>query len=119
MEYLKKNMAPALPESLKLYRKLKSLGIKIVFLTGRNESLREVTESNLKNAGYSSWEKVLLRDSSNLNQTQKKYKSSKRTELVMSGYRIVGNIGDQWSDLLGDNPGNRTFKLPNPIYYAA
>lgn len=45
------------------------------------------------------------------------YKSEKRTDLVEQGYRIVGNIGDQWSDLLGENVGLRTFKMPDPMYY--
>ena len=47
------------------------------------------------------------------------YKSNARKKLEKSGYRIVGNIGDQWSDILGTNVGNRTFKLPNPIYYVS
>nr|GMC47574.1 acid phosphatase 1-like [Ipomoea batatas] len=51
--------------------------------------------------------------------TAVEYKSKKRTELVKKGYRIIGNIGDQWSDLLGDNAGARTFKLPDPMYYIA
>uniref|UniRef100_A0A0E0FHG0 Acid phosphatase n=1 Tax=Oryza nivara TaxID=4536 RepID=A0A0E0FHG0_ORYNI len=33
------------------------------------------------------------------------------------GMVIIGNIGDQWSDLLGSPEGRRTFKLPNPAYY--
>ena len=45
------------------------------------------------------------------------YKSNERKKLEQSGYRIVGNIGDQWSDILGTNVGNRTFKLPDPMYY--
>ncbi|PKU74023.1 Acid phosphatase 1 [Dendrobium catenatum] len=45
------------------------------------------------------------------------YKSEKRSEMVADGYRIHGNSGDQWSDLLGSNTGNRSFKLPNPMYY--
>ncbi|KAL6006046.1 hypothetical protein ACLOJK_040091 [Asimina triloba] len=53
--------APALPESLKLYKKLLSLGLKIVFLTGRSEIRREISEQNLKMAGYHTWEKVILR----------------------------------------------------------
>ncbi|OAY36583.1 hypothetical protein MANES_11G032000v8 [Manihot esculenta] len=53
--------APALPESLKLYRKLRSLGIKIVFITGRTEDQRTVTANNLKKAGYSSWLKLILK----------------------------------------------------------
>ncbi|KAK6125145.1 hypothetical protein DH2020_041111 [Rehmannia glutinosa] len=45
------------------------------------------------------------------------FKSKIRTELVNEGFRIVGNIGDQYGDILGDNIGNRTFKVPNPMYY--
>ncbi|KAK9228988.1 hypothetical protein WN944_021945 [Citrus x changshan-huyou] len=43
------------------------------------------------------------------------HKSSERQKLTMKGYRIIGNIGDQWSDLLGTNTGNRTFKLLEPM----
>ncbi|KAF2323485.1 hypothetical protein P3X46_011071 [Hevea brasiliensis] len=109
--------APALPESLNLYRKLQSLGIKIVFITGRTEDQRTVTTNNLKKAGYRSWLKLVLKASSYSGKTAAFYKSSERAKLVSSGYRIVGNIGDQWSDLLGTNTGNRTFKLPDPMYY--
>lgn len=45
------------------------------------------------------------------------YKSGARKRLVDAGYRIWGNVGDQWTDLLGDCKGNRTFKLPNPMYF--
>ncbi|GAB2239109.1 hypothetical protein Droror1_Dr00025022 [Drosera rotundifolia] len=47
------------------------------------------------------------------------YKSQKRNELVNDGYRIIGNSGDQWSDLLGYAMSVRSFKLPNPMYYIA
>ncbi|KAL5822694.1 hypothetical protein ACOSQ3_020617 [Xanthoceras sorbifolium] len=33
------------------------------------------------------------------------------------GYRIIGNMGDQGSNLIGINTGNRTFKLPDLMYY--
>ena len=45
------------------------------------------------------------------------YKSAQRKKLEEEGYRIIGNVGDQWSDLLGTNSGIRTFKLPDPMYY--
>lgn len=45
------------------------------------------------------------------------FKSSERKKLQQEGYKIVGNIGDQWSDILGTPEGDRTFKLPNPMYY--
>jgi hypothetical protein len=45
------------------------------------------------------------------------YKSEKRDEMVKEGYRIRGNSGDQWSDLLGTSMSQRSFKLANPMYY--
>ena len=45
------------------------------------------------------------------------YKSGMRQKLIDEGYRIVGNMGDQWSDILGEPEGDRTFKFPDPMYY--
>lgn len=61
INYLAQGISLALPESLKLYRRLLPLGFKIVLLTGRMEPSRNFTESNLKNVGYHSWEKLILR----------------------------------------------------------
>ncbi|KAL6144615.1 hypothetical protein ACLB2K_055306 [Fragaria x ananassa] len=81
------------------------------------ESQRNVTETNLKNAGYDTWETLILKGSSYSGNTSVVYKSAERTKLEESGYTIIGNIGDQWSDLIGTSVGNRTFKLPDPMYY--
>ncbi|CAM0957736.1 unnamed protein product [Alopecurus aequalis] len=116
-EYVREASAPALPETLRLYKKLQELGIKPVILTGRREDKRSATAQNLKNAGYLDYEMLLL-----------KYiyrcffafvwTSGERKKLVDAGrYVIVGNIGDQWSDILGAPEGARTFKLPDPMYY--
>lgn len=45
------------------------------------------------------------------------YKSEIRRQLVAEGYKIWGNVGDQWSDLVGEEVGDRVFKLPNPMYF--
>ena len=44
------------------------------------------------------------------------YKSATRAYVESLGYDIVGNFGDQFSDLTGGF-ADRTFKLPNPNYY--
>jgi predicted secreted acid phosphatase len=44
------------------------------------------------------------------------YKSGTRAYITSQGYHIVGNFGDQWSDLLGGF-SDKTFKMPNPNYY--
>jgi hypothetical protein len=44
------------------------------------------------------------------------YKSATRAHIESLGYDIVGNFGDQYSDLKGGY-ADHTFKLPNPNYY--
>lgn len=53
--------AYALPETLVLYDKLMSLGIKVVFLTERLVSQRAITVANLKDVGFDKWEKLILK----------------------------------------------------------
>lgn len=45
------------------------------------------------------------------------YKSGIRKQMMEEGYRIWRNVGDKWSDLQGECVGNRTFKIPNPMYF--
>ncbi|KAG0477900.1 hypothetical protein HPP92_012619 [Vanilla planifolia] len=115
-KWVMKGAAPPLPETLRLYKVLVSVGIKVVFLTGRTAEYRNATVYNLKKAGYHTWEKLILR-SANQGGTALQYKSEVRARLERGGLRIVGNIGDQWSDILGSPEGERTFKLPDPMYY--
>jgi predicted secreted acid phosphatase len=44
------------------------------------------------------------------------YKSGTRAYIESQGYNIVGDFGDQFSDLLGGF-ADKTFKMPNPNYY--
>ncbi|XP_051122810.1 acid phosphatase 1-like [Andrographis paniculata] len=116
-EWVEMGMAPAVEHSLKLYEEVLGLGFKIVFLTGRSERHKNVTVDNLIQAGFREWDKLILRGVEDHGKTAREYKSEKRDELVKEGYRIVGNSGDQWSDLLGSSMSMRSFKLPNPMYY--
>ncbi|XP_015692909.1 stem 28 kDa glycoprotein-like [Oryza brachyantha] len=121
-EYVAEGSAPALPETRRLYRRLLEIGVKPVFLTGRTEDQRAVTVANLRKQGYSGWEKLLLKPAvhgaaGGLHAPAVAYKSGQRQKLKDSGFIIVGNIGDQWSDILGEPEGARTFKLPDPLYY--
>lgn len=109
--------APALPASLRLYDQLLGLGFQIVLLTGRSEIQRNATERNLLLAGYHSWERIILRQTSDFGKPAVLYKSERRAALEAEGFRIHGNSGDQWSDLWGTPVASRSFKLPNPMYY--
>ncbi|KAJ8435980.1 hypothetical protein Cgig2_004237 [Carnegiea gigantea] len=111
--------APALAASLSLYRELQRLGFKIILLTGRSEPFRNATAENLKSAGYDNWERLILRGATDKGKLAAVYKSERRKELTDEGYRIHGNSGDQWSDLIGFAVSKRSFKLPNPMYYIA
>lgn len=109
--------APALSPSLRLYKELQSLGYTIFLLTGRAEFQRNVTELNLVNVGYTNWKRLILRGDSDRGKLASVYKSEKRKEIEDEGYIIRGNSGDQWSDLTGFAVSERSFKLPNPLYY--
>ncbi|KAA0061518.1 acid phosphatase 1-like [Cucumis melo var. makuwa] len=119
IEWVKKGSAPALPASFAVYKWVKKLGFKIFILTGRDESLRAVTEQNLIAAGYSGWEELILRGPNDKGKKNMEYKSEKRGELVKKGYTIQGSSGDQWSDLMGFALAKRSFKHPNPMYYVS
>lgn len=111
--------APALPASHRLYTHLLQLGFKIFLLTGRYDYQRNTTEKNLIQAGYHSWEALFLREPDEYEMTAVVYKSERRSKIEKEGFRIRGNSGDQWSDISGYSIGDRTFKLPNPMYFIA
>ncbi|XP_061338155.1 acid phosphatase 1-like [Gastrolobium bilobum] len=118
-KWVEKGIAPPIEPSLKLYEDVLNLGFKVILLTGRSERHRSVTVDNLINAGFRDWHQLILRASEDHAKLATIYKSEKRSEMEKDGYRILGNSGDQWSDLLGSSLSVRSFKLPNPMYYIA
>uniref|UniRef100_A0A0D9WLK9 Acid phosphatase n=1 Tax=Leersia perrieri TaxID=77586 RepID=A0A0D9WLK9_9ORYZ len=116
-KWVERGEAPAIPSSLKLYNEVRELGFKTFLLTGRSEGHEGVTVDNLNKQGFHDWDKLILRAPADRKKTATIYKSEKRKEMEEEGYRILGNSGDQWSDLLGFSTSARSFKLPNPMYY--
>ncbi|KAK4491742.1 hypothetical protein RD792_002517, partial [Penstemon davidsonii] len=114
--WMKTGKAPAIPSVLRLYKELIAMRYKIVFMTGQPEIYKVTKISNLKNVGYTTWENIIFKSASDRGTPTKIFKSKKRKELEAQGYRIIGNVGDQWGDLMGDSTGKRTFKMPNPMY---
>ncbi|KAH9323349.1 hypothetical protein KI387_017988, partial [Taxus chinensis] len=92
--------APAVKSVLPLYNELKLRGVKIIIITWRAEHLRDVTAQNLVKAGFTGWSHLIMRGENDNGKTSVSYKSAKREALVKDGYHIVGNVGDQWSDVL-------------------
>ncbi|XP_020225704.1 acid phosphatase 1 [Cajanus cajan] len=118
-EWMSKGNAPALDHSLKLYNELKSRGVQIILVTARKEHLRSVTIDNLFKVGYYGWNKIVFRDPTNELVSVQKYKSDVRRQIMRDGYCIWGIVGDQYSSIEGIPSPERTFKLPNPMYYVA
>ncbi|MFH8343814.1 HAD family acid phosphatase [Streptomyces sp. NPDC018045] len=102
-------------------------GYEVFFVTGRKEAQREWSVRNLKNVGYRvplDRAHVYLKDKKNppaylpcgANCTTVEFKSGTRKHIESRGYDIVANFGDQHSDLNGGY-ADKTFKLPNPMYF--
>ncbi|KAE8124791.1 hypothetical protein FH972_019644 [Carpinus fangiana] len=117
--WMKESKAPALEHTLKLFHEIKDVGFKIFLVSSRKETLRSSTVDNLIKVGYHGWKTLILRGLEDEFMEVQRYKSKARQHLVNEGHRIWGIIGDQWSSFEGTPSAERTFKLPNSIYYLA
>lgn len=109
--------APAIAGTLRLFNEAKRLGVSVFFLTGRGEGQRVATERNLHADGFDGWQELILRQEGQGSLTALAFKSAGRREIVAKGYRIVLNVGDQWSDLRGDPEAEYSVKYPDPYYF--
>lgn len=113
-----KGGCPGIPAVLELFNMLVESGFKVFLITGRNQdTLGQATIDNLHNQGFRGYEQLIMRTAANKGQSAVTFKSEMRRQLTEAGYRIWGNVGDQWTDLQGECSGNRSFKLPNPMYF--
>ncbi|XP_051148183.1 acid phosphatase 1-like [Andrographis paniculata] len=116
-EYIKEGNSPLVPNVNYLYKDAQEKGFKIVILSGISEDLRPVVEANLNKVGFAKWDKLILKYKPGM--PTKDFKASERAQLKKDGFKVIGNVGDQWSDLLtGTNAGKRAFKIPNALYYS-
>jgi predicted secreted acid phosphatase len=114
-EWELKGEADAIAPTLDLFRSATAANVAVFFITGRDESERRATESNLKAAGFIGWKRVILRPAGSKTPSAADYKAPERGKIEAEGYSIVANVGDQPSDLAGGH-AERTFLLPNPFY---
>ena len=105
----------ALPPTLELARRAEALGVAVFFITGRPPELRDATERNLRQEGYRPAAVVLLPEGKTF-ESAADFKAPERRKLAEQGYSIIVNMGDQESDLRGGY-AEKTFKLPNPVYF--
>ncbi len=104
-----------IPSTLELFNLAKQNGVAVFFITGRRENTRAHTESNLTREGYAGWQQLFLKPDASTDTTVQ-YKSGARAAIEGQGYRIVANVGDQYSDLAGGHE-DIGFKLANPFYF--
>ena len=105
----------ALAPTLALARRARELGVAVFFISARPSELREATERNLKEQGYQ-WTGVILLPKGAHFASAADFKAPERRKIAEQGYTIVLSLGDQESDLKGGY-AERSFKLPNPVYY--
>lgn len=108
--------SPAIKPMLTLYKNALKKGIKVFFVTGRQESERSATRANLIKAGYTKWAGLYLRPNGYSSPSIIPFKSKAREMIAKKGYTIIASIGDQYSDIHGGYT-KKGFKLPNPFYY--
>jgi hypothetical protein len=138
-DFVNNERFPAVPGMVALVNQARAEGYAIFYLTGRPLSQEPPTLINLTNVGYptptnasasedglftkppvSSYPAYLhtacAGDPNGGTCTTIHYKSATRAHIESLGFDIVGNFGDQFSDLKGGF-ADRTFKLPNPNYF--
>jgi len=103
--------------SLALFDQAKAQNVAVFFISGRHENQREATVENLKSVGYYGWTQLILKpDDFKPSASMVDFKAPLRSKIEQDGYRIILNIGDQYSDLNGGY-ADKCFKYPNPFYY--
>lgn len=107
--------SPAIDAVKNFYNFLLEKNIKIIFITGRPDYQYKSTYKNLVEKGYTKFDTLITRNSSQYKINAVDFKSERRKELVEKGYKIIGTVGDQWSDLKGEYHGYQV-KIPNYIY---
>ncbi|MFG2311651.1 HAD family acid phosphatase [Streptomyces sp. NPDC048566] len=131
-DYVAKADRPAVFGSPELVEYAASKGVEVFYNSGLKESQRASAVENLKKVGVDvnlDSAHMFLKDTANppaylgdcataaaWNCTTVQYKSGTRKHIESLGYDIVGNFGDQYSDLDGGY-ADKTYKIPNPTYF--
>jgi predicted secreted acid phosphatase len=107
---------PAIAQTRSLFRWAREKGVTVFFVTGRREEARQQTAANLRAADYRSGWTLKMRPDGQSRRWRDGWKARVRRAIVQRrDFRILANLGDQWSDLDG-GWSVRRFKLPNPMY---
>lgn len=114
-EWVSSAQVPAIPQVKDLYDFLLQKDVKIIFLTGRFHDEYGYSFQNLVNEGFTTFDTLIVRRAEEQKLPAVEFKSNVRTALTRQGYEIIGNVGDQWTDLDGPYSGIK-IKIPNYLY---
>jgi predicted secreted acid phosphatase len=114
IEWANKSKAPVLKPTADLLSWARQNGYAIFLITGRPESMRAVTIENLVKQGVA-YDGLFMRDSAK-SVPAEQVKTPYREQIEKLGFKIVVNIGDQYSDIRGGHAEDCE-KLPNRIYF--
>jgi predicted secreted acid phosphatase len=137
------HLFPAVPGMIGVVKAAAAAGCTVFGLTGRGDSQQADTIANLTEKGYVDAASkplftaahyftkgtVTVSNSNASIPTQPwvdcgsdnacstiEYKSGTRAHIQSLGFDVVGNFGDQYSDLIGEH-ADHAYKLPNATYY--
>lgn len=113
-EFILQAKMPAIAQTKRLYDYLVCRGFRIMFLSWRKYNEYDATIKNLKEQGFCTFDRVILRSPEEKTITAQEFKTNHRRLLKKAGYHIVGMIGDQCSDLVGH--ADYMVKFPNYRY---
>ncbi|SCK48291.1 HAD family acid phosphatase [Streptomyces sp. WMMB 322] len=102
---------PPVEQTLELARYADSRGVDVYFVTARPGIIHWLTKDNLEKTGYPI-DGLYLRDLPDIFDEVSKYKTAKRAEIESKGYKIIANIGNTPTDIVGGH-AEKTFKLPD------
>lgn len=130
-EWVNRAQATAVPGSVEFLRYAASRGVRVFYITNRNESQKEGTATNLEKLGFPNVNEQTLLVQTDLSSSSKE----PRRQTVGAKYRIVLLMGDDLNDFAAvfensktvesrieeadrnkDQFGKRFIVLPNPMY---
>lgn len=81
------------------YRRMLAMDVSVFFVTARVEAFRAHTESQLTRLGYDRYRALFMMPT--VDTDPARFKRDTRRALIERGYRILANVGDQWTDMTG------------------
>ena len=115
-DWARRSECPAIDPVKRFYVAMRDAGVACFVITGRRETLHDVTVRNLERQGISGWTGISFRSPDDRDTSVIPFKSGERARIEAKGFTIIANIGDQDSDLAGGH-ALHTCKVPNPIYF--